>query len=140
MTKGANAIGAEADADVKSCVRPRLDYLSINDGAIGCIATSPRQYTTPYNKMAVSRNIMMRASRAFALGSSRTFATSRIAVSAPRQALFQPVKSTSIFASTRAYSSEAPTSAVEPPDYLDENELKVFNKLKEALKPERLEV
>jgi hypothetical protein len=45
-----------------------------------------------------------------------------------------------IFASTRAYSSEAPTSAVEPPDYLDENELKVFNKLKEALKPERLEV
>lgn len=83
---------------------------------------------------------MMRASRAFALGSSRTFATSRIAVSASRQALYQPAKHTSIFASTRAYSSEAPTSAVEPPDYLDENELKVFNKLKEALKPEKLEV
>lgn len=90
--------------------------------------------------MAVSRNIMMRASRTLAFGSSRTFATSRIAAFAPRQALFQPVKSTSIFATTRAYSSEAPTSAVEPPDYLDENELKVFNKLKEALKPERLEV
>lgn len=91
--------------------------------------------------MAVSRNIMMRASRTLAFGSSRTFATSRIAAaSAPQQALFQPVKSTSIFAATRAYSSEAPTSAVEPPDYLDENELKVFNKLKEALKPERLEV
>ena len=90
--------------------------------------------------MAVSRNVMMRASRALALGSSRTFATSRIAVSGPRQAFFQSAKSTSIFASTRAYSSEAPTSAVEPPDYLDENELKIFNKLKEALKPERLEV
>jgi hypothetical protein len=97
-------------------------------------------YDISNNIMALSRNIMMRASRALALGSSRTFATSRIAASAPRQALFQPVKSTSIFASTRAYSSEAPTSAVEPPDYLDENELKVFNKLKEALKPERLEV
>jgi hypothetical protein len=90
--------------------------------------------------MAVSRNIMMRASRALAIGSSRTFATYRIAISTPRQALSQPIKSTLIFASTRAYSSEAPTSAVEPPDYLDENELKVFNKLKEALKPERLEV
>lgn len=90
--------------------------------------------------MALSRNIMMRASRALTLGSSRTFATSRIAISAPRQAFFQPAKSTSIFASTRAYSSEAPTNAVEPPDYLDENELKIFNKLKEALKPERLEV
>lgn len=90
--------------------------------------------------MAVSRNMMVRATRAFALGSSRTFATTRIAATAPWQASFQPVKNTSIFASTRAYSSEAPTSAVEPPDYLDENELKVFNKLKEALNPVRLEV
>jgi hypothetical protein len=90
--------------------------------------------------MAVSRKIVMRASRAFALGSSRTFATSRFAASTPWQASLQPMKSTSILATTRAYSSEAPTSAVEPPDYLDEMELKVFNKLKEALQPVRLEV
>ena len=124
-----------------------VEYLSINDTPIGsCYSIAIpivllRETTTLHNNtMAVSRNIMMRASRAFALGSSRTFATSRIAVSGPRQAFFQSAKSTSIFASTRAYSSEAPTSAVEPPDYLDENELKIFNKLKEALKPERLEV
>jgi hypothetical protein len=90
--------------------------------------------------MAVPRNIMMRASRALAFGSSKTFATSRIVASAPWQSSFQPIKNTPVFASTRAYSSEAPTSVVEPPDYLDENELKVFNMLKEALNPERLEV
>ena len=124
-----------------------VEYLSIHDKPIGScyciaipIALTSETTTLHDNTMAVSRNIMMRASRAFALGSSRTFATSRIAVSAPRQAFFQSAKSTLIFTSTRAYSSEAPTSAVEPPDYLDENELKIFNKLKEALKPERLEV
>jgi hypothetical protein len=82
----------------------------------------------------------MRASRAFTLGFSRTFATSRIAASTPWQASFQSVKNTSIIASTRAYSSEARTSTVEPPDFLDEGELKVFNMLKEGLNPERLEV
>jgi hypothetical protein len=84
--------------------------------------------------------MMMRASRALAFGSSRTFATSRIVASSPWQASYQPMKNTSVLASTRAYSSEAPASAVEPPDYLDENELKVFNMLKEGLNPERLEV
>ena len=82
----------------------------------------------------------MRASRTLALGYSRTFASSRIAAAAPWRASLQPTKNTSAFTSTRSYSSEAPASAVEAPDYLDEKELKVFNMLKEALKPVRLEV
>jgi len=88
--------------------------------------------------MATSRNIMMRASRtlAFASSTSRT-----VTALAPLRASFQqPTYRTSIFATTRSYSLEAPSSTVEPPDFLDENELKVFNMLKEGLNPVRLEV
>jgi len=81
---------------------------------------------------------MMRASRTLAFGSS----TARtITARAPLRASFQqPTPRTSVFAATRSYSSEAPSSTVEPPDYLDEKELKVFNMLKEGLNPVRLEV
>ena len=133
---------------VKSCARETAAQLFEHSLQAHWILLLHYNCCSPYSRdyhyreitMAVSRNIMMRASRTFAFGSTRTFATSRIAASAPWQSSFQPVKCKSTFASTRAYSSEAPSSALEPPDYLDENELKVFNKLKEALQPVRLEV
>lgn len=91
-----------------------------------------------HHTMAASRNMMVRASRtlAFASSTSRTITTR-----APWRASFQqPSSRTSIFAATRSYSSETPSSTVEPPDFLDEGELKVFKMLKEGLNPIRLEV
>lgn len=88
--------------------------------------------------MAASRNMMVRASRtlAFASSTSRTITTR-----APWRASFQqPSSRTPIFVATRSYSSETPSSTVEPPDFLDEGELKVFKMLKEGLNPIRLEV
>jgi hypothetical protein len=88
--------------------------------------------------MAATRHIMVRASRTLAFASSTT---RTITARAPLRASFQrPTPKTSIFAATRSYSSEAPSSTVEPPDFLDANELKIFNMLKEGLNPVRLEV
>ena len=39
----------------------------------------------------------------------------------------------------RCYATDS-TSAVAPPDYLDESERKIFGILKESLRPEKLEV
>ncbi|KAM0716747.1 hypothetical protein Q7P37_008192 [Cladosporium fusiforme] len=97
--------------------------------------------TFPSTK-AMSRNILMRSSRALAFGSSRALSsTTRHAAFAPSRTSFQnTIAKPATFSTTRYYSSEAPSSAVEPPDFLDEGELKVFNMLKEGLKPVRLEV
>lgn len=92
--------------------------------------------------MSMPRNILMRSSRALALGSNRALSSSaRQAAFAPCRTSFQTaVAKPTFLSSTRQYSSEAPSSAVEPPDFLDEGELKVFNMLKEGLNPVRLEV
>lgn len=90
----------------------------------------------------MSRNILMRSSRALAFGSSKALS------STPRQAAFAPCKTSfqitaakpALFSTSRILRSEEPSSAVEPPDYLDKGELLVFNMLKEGLNPVRLEV
>lgn len=93
--------------------------------------------------MAMSRNILMRSSRALAFGSSKALS------STPRHAAFAPCRTSlsnataakpALFSTSRLLRSEEPSSAVEPPDYLDKGELLVFNMLKEGLNPVRLEV
>ena len=44
------------------------------------------------------------------------------------------------FQATRRYATEPSSSTIEAPDYLDENELKIFDILKSKLSPTKLEV
>jgi len=90
--------------------------------------------------MAVPRVLFARASRSLAIASSRATVPTRTIPAGPCRAATAPAYRPASFLQPRHYSSEATSDPVEPPDYLDPNELKVFNMLKEGLKPTKLEV
>ncbi|KAK3071282.1 hypothetical protein LTR53_008905 [Teratosphaeriaceae sp. CCFEE 6253] len=75
--------------------------------------------------MAFFMNRSMRAQRTW---------TSRLVAQRP-----PGISSSRITRAGRCYSSES-TSAVEPPDYLDESERRIFETLKSELQPTKLEV
>ncbi|TKA65277.1 hypothetical protein B0A49_11120 [Cryomyces minteri] len=82
--------------------------------------------------MAAPRTLLRQAPRL--LSASRTpCATTRTRYTIPARGTASP------WISSRWSSTEAP-SAPEAPDYLNESELKIFNKLKQELSPSRLEV
>jgi len=119
---------------------------------ISSTTSSPQPHKS--HTMALSRAVLRSASTAFAslrISSTRTLASTapsrarqlhHLSLSA-RPLLAQPTTLTTTLSrrynSTDAATAETP-SAVEAPDYLDEKELHIFQKLAQELQPTKLEV
>ena len=121
--------------------------------SIGISNTTPSPQPHKSHTMAPSRAILRSASTAFAslrISSSRTLASTAPSrarqlhhLSLPARPLLTsnalPITPFRRSNSTDAATAETP-SAVEAPDYLDEKELHIFQKLAQELEPTKLEV